>query len=88
MQYYYEKQPFIRNNFTPDSYRKWIDFTIIQRKLHDAGAFVFTYKLMGKKHFLKYIERAMKMAIDTIGKYRQFNGMKNLICQLMEKCFD
>ena len=85
---YFENQKIIQKYYSLEQYEKHIDYTIIQRKLHDAGAFVFTYKLMGKKHFLKYIERAMKMAIDTIGKYRQFNGMKNLICQLMEKCFD
>ena len=40
-------------------------FLVIQRKLHDAGAFVFADEHLKSNHFSSYIEPAIKMAAEA-----------------------
>jgi len=84
LQYYYEKQPFIRNNFKPETYYKWVDFSIIQRKLHDAGAFVYTLYVTKNDSFLQYIDAALQMALDKIALYSQFNAIEEMLKKIVD----
>ncbi len=84
LQYYYEKQPFIRNNFKPEVYRKWVDYSIIQRKLHDAGAFVYTLYVTKNDGFLQYIDAALQMALDKMALYSQFNAVGGIFKKIVD----
>ncbi|UCF64639.1 MAG: phosphotransferase, partial [bacterium] len=78
VQYYYQKHPFVRENFSQDQYRKWIDYSVIQRKLHDAGAFVYTLYLTKNSNFIQYIKGALKMSLDKIKLYPQFEAVEEM----------
>ena len=83
LQYYYERQPFIKSNFTPEIYRKWVDYTIIQRKLHDAGAFVYTLFVTKNDGFLQYIDGALHIALEKMISYSQFDAVEKMFRKLV-----
>lgn len=83
LQYYYKRQPFINKNFTPDMYRKWVDYSIIQRKLHDAGAFVYTLFVTKNDGFLQYIDGALQMAVEKMTPYSQLNAVEKMFRKLV-----
>lgn len=83
LQYYYERQPFIKNNFTPEIYRKWVDYSIIQRKLHDAGAFVYTLFVTKNDGFLQYIDGALQMALEKMTCYSQFSAVEKMFRKIV-----
>lgn len=80
---YYENQPQVRIHLGREKFEKMVDFTVIQRKLHDAGAFVYSYNLLRKDHYLKYIEDAIEMAITKMRNYPQFKDIIELFSRLM-----
>jgi aminoglycoside/choline kinase family phosphotransferase len=84
LQYYYERQTYINNNFTLETYRKWVDYSIIQRKLHDAGAFVYTLYVTKNDSFLQYIEAALQMALDKMAPYSKFNAVERMFRKMVE----
>jgi aminoglycoside/choline kinase family phosphotransferase len=80
---FYQKNNLLRNHFSPDEYNRLIDYQIIQRKLHDAGAFVYTYRLLNNQRFLQYITRALDMAILIMNQYPAFMEISQLLQRLM-----
>ena len=58
---------------------------MIQRKLHDAGAFVFANRMLGNQHFLKYISSAIKMALDVMEHRKIFKEINYILKRLLEK---
>jgi len=46
-------------------------FLVIQRKLHDAGAFVFADERLQSNHFSPYIEPAIKMAAEAAKRLKE-----------------
>ncbi len=74
VQRYYELQPAVHGNYSPEQYQKFIDFTVIQRKLHDAGAFAYTYHLQQNGSYLAYIDQAVKMALAQMKRYPGFEA--------------
>jgi aminoglycoside/choline kinase family phosphotransferase len=82
--YYYQKQPFINRNFSLETYRQWVDFTIIQRKLHDAGAFVYTLYVTKNDNFLQYIDAALQMALDRMSLYPQFKSIGEMFKKIIK----
>jgi len=85
LNYYYQKQPFVRENFSQDQFRKWIDYSIIQRKLHDAGAFVYTLYLTENANYIQYIEGALHMSLDIISSYPQFLPIDRILRNILER---
>jgi aminoglycoside/choline kinase family phosphotransferase len=80
--YFYEKNKAVQNRYSFSDYLKNIDYTVIQRKLHDAGAFVYTSWLLGNNRFLNYIPGAIDMALQIMHKYQQFDAITNLFSKL------
>jgi len=78
VEYYYQRQSFVRENFSQDQYRKWIDYSVVQRKLHDAGAFVYTLYLTENANFIQYIKGALEMSLDKIQLYPQFGAIEEM----------
>ena len=74
--------PKININWEWDYYRKIVDYTIIQRKLHDAGAFAYNYRRFASRRYVGYVNEAVVMALDVMRKYSHF---KDAIT-LFEKC--
>lgn len=85
---YYENQAQLRIQLGREKFEKMVDFTVIQRKLHDAGAFVYTYNLLQKDHYLRYIEEAIEMAISKMRKYPQFKDILELFSRLKGELYD
>jgi aminoglycoside/choline kinase family phosphotransferase len=79
---YYENQPQVRIHLSREKFEKMVDFTVIQRKLHDAGAFAYTYNLLRKNQYLKYIDDAIEMALLKMRKYPQFQDIIELFSRL------
>jgi aminoglycoside/choline kinase family phosphotransferase len=80
---FYQKNDFLRQHYSPDEYQKLIDYQIIQRKLHDAGAFVYTYRLLNNQQFLGFITSALEMTISVLNRYPAFMEISQLLQRLM-----
>ena len=76
---FYQAQPIVQKNFSPDEYRQTIDYSVIQRKLHDAGAFVYSFRLTGNNRYLKYIHPAIQMAVSLMEPYSHLKQFKDLL---------
>ncbi len=48
------------------------DYCLIQRKLHDAGAFAYTYQKLGNPRYLQYISVVLQQAIAVLERYSEF----------------
>ncbi|MBN2365380.1 MAG: DUF1679 domain-containing protein [Calditrichaeota bacterium] len=81
LQKFYRDQPLVRQHFDEAGYQKTVDYTIIQRKLHDAGAFIYTFRLTRNSHYLQYIDEAVDIALNSMKKYPEFRDM----CEILEK---
>ncbi len=84
-QKFYHSQPLVYKHFSPDQYQQTIDYTVIQRKLHDAGAFVYSHRLTGNERYLKYIPPAIHMAIDRMEQYPSLHSFKELLVKILVK---
>ncbi|MEJ2634685.1 MAG: aminoglycoside phosphotransferase family protein [Calditrichia bacterium] len=69
---FFADQPLVQKHFSLQDYQKAVDYTIIQRKLHDAGAFVYTSQLLQNDAYLPYIDGAVSMALETMDRYESF----------------
>ncbi|NUM80267.1 phosphotransferase [bacterium] len=69
--------------YNPDLFDQIYDQALIQRKLHDAGAFVYTYKLFGNKKYLPYISNVISHALQTMRRYEAFGDAYDLLNRIM-----
>ena len=81
--WFYENGPWLNKNFSYRKYLKMVDYTVIQRKLHDAGAFVLTHRLLNNNAFLSYIDPAVEMALIKIRKYPTFAKIALILEKLL-----
>lgn len=56
----------------PIDFVRIYDWITIQRKLHDAGAFVFSFQNFGNEKYLSYIDDAVGQALDVMSRYTEF----------------
>ncbi len=56
----------------PAEFNRIIDYAVIQRKLHDAGAFAFNYLRTHNRRYLQYIPGALNFALDKMRKFSHF----------------
>jgi hypothetical protein len=61
-----------------EDYEKMADYTVIQRKLHDAGVFAFNYRRFNSQQYVGYIHNAVGMALERMRKYPQFSGASKI----------
>jgi aminoglycoside/choline kinase family phosphotransferase len=83
VQYFYDNHPFIKKQFSSDEYLQHIDYLVIQRKLHDAGAFAYTYFLTQNDHYIHYIKDAILMALSKIQKYKSWEKMAEIFQNIL-----
>jgi len=83
LQKFYLNQPLVHKNFSQDEYRQTIDYSVIQRKLHDAGAFVFSFHLTGNDRYLKYIQPAIQMAVEQMEHHSNLNNFRKLLLEIL-----
>lgn len=53
---------------------KLVDYSVIQRKLRDAGAFAYNYLRFKDKKFAQFISPAIQMALNKMKRYTQLNS--------------
>lgn len=82
---FFRQQPAVARHLNKKQYRKTVDYTIIQRKLHDAGAFAYNYNRTGKHFFLKYLNPAVGMALSVMEKYPNFAEMAGIFQKLLQE---
>lgn len=58
---------------------KFLNFALIQRKWHDAGAFARALKDPAKGHFKKQIKPAIHIALEIMEKYSEFAEAKKIL---------
>ncbi|NOX37654.1 MAG: phosphotransferase [Calditrichaeota bacterium] len=68
-----------------DQYLQYVDYTIIQRKLHDAGAFAYNYHRFKSRHFLQFIPNTLDMVIQVLEKYPRFAPLTELFAHLNQE---
>ncbi len=66
----------------PNDYRKMVDYAVIQRKLHDAGAFAYNFHRFKSEKYISYIPGSIQMAIDKMEKYPDFLPMVKMLNKL------
>ncbi len=81
--WFYEHQPLIHKRLSYREYIKMVDYTVIQRKLHDAGAFILTHRQLGNHTFLGYIDQAVEMALLKMRKYPTFDRISRVFEKLL-----
>ena len=79
---YYESLGDISIQWDWQTFEKMVDFTVIQRKLHDAGAFAYNYRRFASRRYVGFVTAAIEMALEVMGKYSCFKDA----VKLFEKC--
>lgn len=78
---------FFQAHFFSISEADWqqqVDYLVIQRKLHDAGAFARNYLRWQNTRYLQYIAPALAMAAEVMASYPQFAPIQVLFSQLSQ----
>jgi len=81
--WFYENQSLVQKRISYRKYVKMVDYAVIQRKLHDAGAFVLTHRLLNNNTFLNYIDQAVEMALLKMRKYPTFGQISLIFEKLL-----
>jgi len=63
---------------TNNKFQKLVDYTVIQRKLHDAGAFAYNFHRTRDVRFTAFIHPAIQMAVEKMKGYNSFNEVVNI----------
>ena len=70
---------------TKNDFQKLVDFTVIQRKLHDAGAFAYNYHRFNIDKFTSFISPAIQMALEKMKLYDQFKNVVKIFEKIGER---
>jgi len=65
-----------------------LDYAIIQRKLHDAGAFAGAFRSQGKMWFIKWIGAALQMALTALERCPELPDISGFLQDCMAKATD
>jgi aminoglycoside/choline kinase family phosphotransferase len=84
IKYFHANYPFVREQFSDNDYEKHIDYLVIQRKLHDAGAFAYTFFLTQNNYYIQYIKTAISMAQTKILKYKYWPKISGIFQKILE----
>lgn len=82
---FYQAQPRISEIYDWESYRRLIFLTMFQRKLHDAGAFAYSWQSQRKVTFRQYIPAAMNMALFALEQLPEYDGFRNFFRKILQK---
>jgi aminoglycoside/choline kinase family phosphotransferase len=81
LEHFFRNLKYLNISWDWDYFQKLVDYAIIQRKLHDAGAFAYNFRRTGNKKFTVYIPSALNAVTDVIGKYPEFSAIQNTFRQ-------
>jgi len=70
-----------------DYYRKLVDYSVIQRKLHDAGAFAYNFHRFKSDKYLNYIPGSIRMAMEKMEKYKAFTSIIQIFSKMVGESF-
>ncbi len=68
-----------------ETYERRVDYTVIQRKLHDAGAFAYNFRRFKSKRYVGYIQSTLRMVLEILPKYPHFSAARELFETCLEK---
>ncbi len=80
---FYDKQVQLRKHFSFEHFKKSVDYTVIQRKLHDAGAFIFSFRSLQNRDYLRYIRSSSETAIEMMATYPEFKASSEMFTQIL-----
>ncbi len=63
-------------------FMKLIDYTIIQRKMHDIGIFVRLKEEFGKENYIKFIPTSMNYIISVLNRNKEFSQLKAILSDI------
>ncbi|HDS74660.1 MAG TPA: hypothetical protein ENN56_03875 [Firmicutes bacterium] len=69
----------------PDRFDALLRIAAIQRKLHDAGAFVYTAAHRGKTEYLVWVSDAIGIATDLMIEFHQCHDTGAMLAEWMER---
>ena len=76
---FYIGHPTMREKYDPEQFQKIINYTLIQRKLHDAGAFVYTEHATRNRFFFRFIHPAVEWSLEAMRHYPTLLPARNLL---------
>lgn len=82
LEVYFKQLPRLGVRWEWEYYEKVVDYTVIQRKLHDAGAFAYNFRRFGSPKYVGYIRAAVEMALRKVRKYREFSAAARIFDSL------
>lgn len=69
-------------NLGRTEFMRLIDYTILQRKMHDIGIFVRNKEKFGKDNYIKYIPATMNYIYSTLDRNKEFSQLKLILCDI------
>lgn len=63
-------------------FERQVDWMVIQRKLHDAGAFAYNFRRIGSPRFLAFLPGAVHMALTVMDRYPEFHPFAEWLSRL------
>ena len=63
----------------PASWRRWFDLVAVQRKLKDAGRFVFIDRVKGNPSFLPFVPRSLDYVRRSIGRLSEIDALREAL---------
>jgi aminoglycoside/choline kinase family phosphotransferase len=81
---YYLKQNLVCNSYSVEEFNKLVRYMVIQRKLHDAGAFAYCWHSQRNNKFNQYIPAAIEMALREVQRFEQFDFISAFFDKLLK----
>ncbi len=82
LQQYFQELPGLAVGWDWDMFKQLTDYTVIQRKLHDAGAFAWHYGRFNDKKYLAYIDSAVETTLQILQNYNRFSQVTKMLERL------
>lgn len=76
---FYQNRPGLAEKVSREQFNRMVDWQVVQRKLHDAGAFVYCLERTGSDYYLQYVAPAVKMALAHLEKYPEFSDVGEIL---------
>ena len=82
-EFYRHLEPDLGIGWDRAHYQRIVDYSIIQRKLRDAGIFADNYRRSKNQRYLAHLDSALRMALVPMAKYPAFREMRQLLERLV-----
>ncbi len=82
---YLKNLPEYSEKWDAEKIQRYIDYTAIQRKLHDAGAFAYNYRRFNSPAYLDYIRPAVQDALAITARYAHFREFAEFLGNVLKE---